>query len=174
MAPPKIRLRGLRSPNIPPGYILGRLPGLGGSGEVQLLNLNSLRQFGIAGKQDANSGQTAAGFGFYDGGLLNAGELLGTAIYSADVTFANAADGDTVTSLSPAAAIAVFTLIAPNTLGVPTQVGTVTFAAGANVGTIAWSPNPFLLPKGTALKLFAPSPADLSLADVTGLVEGAK
>lgn len=43
---PNIRLRGLRSPAIPPGYILGRTAK--GQGEVELLDLRQLGAFGLA------------------------------------------------------------------------------------------------------------------------------
>lgn len=46
MAPPKINLRGIRSP-IPKGYLLGRISS--GTGPVELMDLQrSLRQFGLA------------------------------------------------------------------------------------------------------------------------------
>lgn len=43
---PKQRLRGLRSPAVPKGYLLGRLGT--GKGEVELLGLQQLRQLGVA------------------------------------------------------------------------------------------------------------------------------
>lgn len=171
MAPPRIRLRGLRSPGTPGGYILGRLPG-SGQGEVQLLDLNHLRQFGIAAGAAKQTAITIHGWGFYAGGLLNAGELLGTAVYGFNVTFTTGAAGDTFTALVPAAADAQFTLWTPNALLIPTQVGTIDFPAGSAVGTITWSPDPFLLLKGAQLKLYAPAAADLALADVSGLCYG--
>lgn len=171
MAPPRIRLRGLRSPNIPGGYILGRQPG-GGSGEVQLLNLQQLRAFGLAPSTTAAQTAQSAGFGFYDGGLLAAGELLGTAVFAHDVTFTNGADGNVVTALVPATGTPFMTLVAPNALMIPTQVGTINFAG--TVGTVVWSPNPFLLLKGLPLKLFAPASADATLADISGLVVGVR
>lgn len=50
MSPPNIRLRGLRSPGFPTGYILGRIGQ--GAGEVQPLSLQHLRGFGLASRGD--------------------------------------------------------------------------------------------------------------------------
>lgn len=49
---PKIRLRGLRSPNIPPAVLIGRTPG-GKSGEAQLLNIQQLGKLGLVNNTTA-------------------------------------------------------------------------------------------------------------------------
>jgi hypothetical protein len=167
MAPPKIRIRGARSP-IPQGYILGRSSG--GTGEVQLLNIQQLRGMGIATHADVKSSVRTAGFGFYAGGLLKAGELLGTAVYSRNVTWLSGVAGDAVTSLLPAHAPAVFTMVAV-VGGSPTTVGTITFAAGSMVGVVAWTSG-FVLVAGAPLKLYAPAAADSTLADISGVIVG--
>lgn len=169
MPPPKIRLRGLRSPNVPPGVLLGRLPG-GGTGEVQLLNLQQLRLLGVNTKGSGSAAQAAAGFGFTVGGKPTADQLIGIGIWGEAITFATADARDVVTALIPATATATFTIWALNALNVPTQYGTITFAAGVTTATVAWSPNPFALAKGAQLKVYAPADQDATLADISAIV----
>lgn len=58
--PPKIVIPGLnRGAGVPPGYVLGRLPGTG-HGPAQLLNLNALRKVGLATASGATQSTSVA------------------------------------------------------------------------------------------------------------------
>lgn len=165
---PDIRFRGLRSPNVPTGYILGRTGS--GSGEVQLLDLRALTGMGLVSKTLLVHALPPIGFGFTIDGQPGDHQLIGVAVFSKDVTFDGTDAGSSCTSLFAATSTAVFTM----TLivgGVPTIVGTITFAAGSKVGTFAW-PTPVDLLAGTGLSLWAPTPADATLANITGIVIG--
>lgn len=174
MGAPNIRLRGLRSPNIPPGYILGR-GRVSGTGEVELLNLQQLQAMGVA-----SSGQVAAatalnhGFGFNVTGLMTAGQLIGTAIYGFDITFFDVSAGDVFSCLIAPTGAASMPLIARAGGGASIQVGAINFNAGSKTGALAWGVNPFLLAKGTSLSLLAPLSADASFSGVSGLCYGTK
>lgn len=155
---------------VPAGYILGRLPGTG-DGPAQLLNLRDLTAFGVASASAAGPAAHDAGFGFNDGGLLGAGEYLGAGTWAHDVTFQNGNPGTSVTSLVPANANATFN-IQTYIAGILTTVGTIEFLAGTTVGVVTWLSPPVTIPAGVQIKLFAPSPADSTLASVTGIVVG--
>lgn len=167
MSTPKIRLRGIRS-RVPKGYILGRSSS--GKGEVELLDLRSLRQIGVASSGSVARNKSPIGFGFYAEGLLANHELLGSAVFGIDVTFTDDATGTAVTCIIPPTADATLTLV-DNTL---TQVGTIVFLAGATTATVAWAGGTYTLVAGTPLRLYAPTPADTTLADISGTVTGAR
>lgn len=111
------------------------------------------------------------GFGFNVGGLMSVGELLGAGVLDEDISFPSATRPPVVVSQFPATASAVLNIKAL-IAGVETQVGTITFAAGGTTGVVAWSPSPYTLPSGTPLRLYAPSPRDITLSMITGLVPG--
>lgn len=166
MSPPRIKLRGSRVP-IPPGYVVGRISA--GRGDEELLNLQSLRQMGVAGTSDVSQAVSPAGFGFFAGGLLLAGELLGTAVFNHDVSFESADPADAVHALVAPTSTAVFSM----KVGL-TTVGTITFAGGSTVGVVAWTGGLYVLLTGVALSLYAPASADATLASVSGIVSGTK
>lgn len=164
MPPPNIKpvARG----RMPQGYLLGRVSH--GVGPIEILDLNSQRQLGLASAA-SNPQANRAGFGFFIEGLMLADETIGSGSFSRQVTFLDG--GGSVTSLTPATASAAFR-IQKISLGVPTDVGTITFAAGSSTGVIAWSGGQVAFDTGDVIKLFAPNPADTTLADVTGTVTG--
>ncbi len=167
MSTPKIRLRGIRS-RIPTGYVLGRSSS--GKGEVELLNLRQLSHIGVASAQAVARGKGAIGFGFFAEGLLLDHELLGSAVFGVNVTFSDGAEGTAVTCLLAATSDAEFTLV-DNTM---VTVGTITFLAGETTATVAWVGGEYTLLAGTPLRLYAPTPADPTLADISGTVIGAR
>jgi hypothetical protein len=109
-------------------------------------------------------------FGFNIGGLMTAGEYLGSAVYDDDVLFPSVLKPPVVVSEFPATASAVFN-IKSRTGAVETQRGTITFAAGGTTGTVAWS-GVYTLPAGDRIKLYGPTPKDTTLSMITGLVPG--
>lgn len=172
MSPPKIKVRGAgRAKGIPSGYILGRISP--GTGDVELLNSAGQRRAGIASAGGVATADAATGFGFFAGGLPLDNELLGSASFANDVTFASG-DGSVVSGF-PAAASAVLHLKAPDpTTGLPVVVGTFTFAAGSTTAVIAWGTGSYVLKAGKVLSLYAPTPVDASLGDISGTVNGTK
>lgn len=172
MSPPRIKVRGAgRAKGIPTGYILGRTSD--GTGDVELLNLTELRKAGIAPVGQVAAADALTGFGFFCGGLPLDNELLGSASYPNDVSFASG-DGS-VTAGFAAAATAVMNLKAPDpTTGLPVVVGTFTFAAGSKTAVIAWTGGTYVLKAGKVLSLYAPTPVDASLGDISGTVNGTK
>lgn len=172
MSPPRIKVRGAgRAKGIPDGYLLGRTSK--GTGDVELLNLAELRKAGVAGAGSVAAADAKTGFGFFIGGLPNDNELIGSATYPTDVQFVSG-DG-AVTSAFSAAASAVLNLKAPDPItALPVVVGTFTFAAGSKTAVIAWSGGAYTLKAGKMLSLYAPTPTDASLADISGTVNGTK
>ena len=155
------------------GYVPSRVlkngsPGGGGGGFVVASGSPGNTTLDLS--PAAQSRLNLIGFGFFVGGKLVSGELLGSAIYSSAVTFTNTSGSD-IKSLIPAIASAVFTLKAV-VLGVATGVATITFPSGSNTGTVAWSGGTYTLPLGGSLQLYAPSPADTNLAFVNGSING--
>jgi hypothetical protein len=111
------------------------------------------------------------GFGFFVGGLMTDGELLGGGIFDTDISFPSLVRDATVKSEFPAtndADLTVTAIIA----GVETQIGTIGFDAGGTDGTPVWVSNPYLIPAGTPIRLYAPSPRDVSLSMITALIPG--
>lgn len=172
MSPPRIKVRGAgRAKGIPTGYILGRTSP--GTGDVELLNSVGQRQAGIAGVGQVAAADAATGFGFSIGGLPTDNEFIGSATYPTNVTFASG-DGSVVSGF-PAASTAVMNIKAPDpTTGLPVVVGTLTWAAGSKTAVIAWSGGSYTLLAGKALSLYAPTPVDASLGDISGTVNGTK
>ncbi len=164
--PPNVIVRGLRSPGIQSGYLLGRIGS--GRGPVQLLRSSQLKSIGVASTGAVQAATSAAGFGFFDGGHLLDHELLGTAVFSRDILFVSPDASDVVTALIASTGTAVFTMV----VGV-TTVGTITFTS-STTGVVAWTGGAYTLPHGTPIQLFAPTPADATLASVSGIVSGTK
>lgn len=156
----------------PPGFIWGRLPGTG-TGPVQLLNLQDLvGKFGLSSLAAAKGlSLQDAGFTFHEGGLMNAGEILGVGTWAADVTFENDNPKTIVNALVAATSNSSLNMQAI-VLGIPTIVGAINFLAGGTVGAVVWSAPPFVNPAGSPFTLLAPASADASLADITGIVVG--
>lgn len=110
-------------------------------------------------------------FGFFVGGLMSNGELLGSAIFDDDVVFPSVLKPSVIVSENPATASAEL-VIKSRAAGVETHRGTITFAAGASTGVLAWATGAYTLPAGDTLKLYAPTVHDLTLSKITGLVAG--
>jgi hypothetical protein len=147
------------------GIILGRTSK--GHGPIEYLSIEDLIQ---QAKQAGyiQSGPTEHGIGFFIGGLMTADELLGGVVFSNPMRFSNSAKKSVVSQVQ-ATAIATFSFVT----GFPdTVVGTIVFGAGSSVGTVTWSPNPFNLPAGQQVRLRSPNPADLTLAYVSGTIDG--
>lgn len=160
-----IIIKALRGSSMPGGFLLGRASP--GSGAIELLRPSDLQKLGI----NTNGGATVKhGFGFFIGGLMKDNELLGGVVLPEAISFSTG-EFATVKSMIPATALAVFKIVV-TTAGVPTQVGTITFVAGAMIGAVAWSPNPFVNAVGDFLQLYAPSPKDATLSFVSGTVAG--
>lgn len=163
MAPPNIKP--VQRGRMPKGYIIGRTSH--GTGPLELLGVLGLRQAGIS-TAASNPQANHAGFGFFIQGLMLDGETIGSGSWGKTITFL---DGGSVTSQVPAHATAVFT-IQKIVGGAPSNVGTITFAAGSTVGVIAWSGGQVSFSTGDVVRLIAPNPHDPALADVTGNIDG--
>lgn len=113
------------------------------------------------------------GIGFFIGGLMLDNELLGCVLFSHNITFSSGDAKSIVEAQVPATADAVFNLVTIALDGTQTHVGTITMPAGQYIGTVAWDSSPFTLPPGLIIAMLAPSPADATLAFVTGSLNGA-
>jgi hypothetical protein len=154
------------------GFILGR--GSPGVGPVELLDLQALRQFGIASKADAAAGgSTLHGFGFSISGRPSAGQVIGIAVFPNDITFVSEDPNDVVTSTVAATSSAAFSVQALIS-GVFTEVGQITWGAAGKTGTVTFDGGQYLLSAGTQLKLVAPNPQDTTLSDIAGKVVGSE
>lgn len=169
--PPRIKGRGQRGMSIPKGYLLGRISR--GAGDAELLNLRDLRAFGVGGTNEAVAALLqAAGFRFYIQGLMSDGELIGAGTWVREVTFTDGDSDTSVFSAVAATAPATIKIMAPDIYGIPQQVGSIIFGAGGTIGVVSWVSGSYTNPAGRVMSLVAPSPADVSLADITGLVTG--
>lgn len=163
--PPNIIMAGLRG-SIPPGYLLGRKAG--GVGPVQLISPDEAVAAGLVPRPTP---PPPVGFGFTVDGLMSDHELIGSGVFSRDIEFSGGGNtGTTISCLLPATSSAAFTIIATLS-GVPTQIGTITFAPGALSGVVAFTDT--VLPAGSPLTVYAPTPADATLGTVTATVTGA-
>lgn len=173
MAPPRIKGRGQRGASVPGGVLWGRMPGAR-HGDLQPIRIQDLKAFGVGAPNEASeTARVKTGFGFRIGGLMLAGESIGSGFFTRDVTFTDGDPDVLVTSLTPAAITCHFVISAPDPIThVPTEVGRITFAAGSTNGVVTWTGGVLLLLTGTIITLFAPTPADLTLADITGVVTG--
>lgn len=169
MAPPKIRIRGARA-SIPAGSLIGRVKG-SRRGELQVLRPQDLVRMGIGSSSVQQREAKAVGFSFFEAGLMLDHELLGQGSWSHDTTFVSGAAGDTVVCEIAPTADASLEMWVPDTFGVFYKAGVITIAAGTLTGVVVWTPT-LVLPTAKLLKLYAPSPADASLAGVTGTVVG--
>lgn len=168
--PPNIKVPGRgKGRNIPPGYIIGRVSH--GRGPLELIAPGNFGRLGLSSANAAAQKAAQAGFQFFAGGLLKAGELLGSGTWAHAQGFQNGIDGSSITSLTPAAVTAVFRIVAV-VLGVPTDFGTITFAAGSTTGVLLFTVSPFTIPAGSPVQLYAPASADATLSSVTGVVMG--
>jgi hypothetical protein len=168
---PKVAVPG-RGPgrNVPNNVLIGRQPGVGGRGPLQILDLLALKGMGLATAKSVGNQLNQAGFTFNAGGLLGNDEDLGEGTWGHAVTFTNGVAGSSVVAQYAATGTAVFDITAIIS-GVPTVFGTITFSAGGTVGVVNF-PALFVIPLGGIVRLNAPSPADATLASVSGVVMG--
>lgn len=150
--------------SIPSGYLVGRVST--GRGPLEIVKP---QQVGIATAKQVQSQFAQCGFRFNAGGLLLNNEDLGSGVWSHDVTFTNGL-GSVVTAQTAPTSTAIFNIYALHA-GVPTVIGTITFAAGSLTGMVNF-PSVVVVAAGDAVRLNAPSPADATLASVTGTVYG--
>ncbi len=155
--PPKIVIPGLnRGAGIPPGYLVGRRPGVG-RGQVELLSLRTLQGMGISSKKQNTSLGHQAGFGFSVEGLPTANEFIGTAVWSRLLTFHNGDAANVVVAAVAATSTAVWRIL-DNLLNL---AGTITFSAG---GTVE---------HGYIVALIRTTPGVLGLTDTAMTINGA-
>ena len=158
---------------MPGGYLLGRVSNGKRPGPVQLLDLNALTSIGVGTSAGQQTGGNKAGFGFFAGGQMQSGELLGTGQWTHPTYFA-----DSYSISATVGATALATLILKAVIaGTPTVVGQITFPARTGVpadliGTLTWSGGTYTLPGNTPLQLYAPVPNDATLAGLSGTVNG--
>jgi hypothetical protein len=160
------RIRGARTPG-PSGVVVGR-KARGGLGDLQFLNIKDLAGIGVASQAYVKANSGASGFGFYEGGTMTAGELIGVGTWGHPVTFAMTDVRSSANAGHASTSTAVFDIYG-NVGGFPTLIGTITFSAGNPVGVVAFSA-PFTLATGQQLSVVAPATADASLADVRAVV----
>lgn len=159
--------------NMPGGYLLGRVSQGKRPGPVQLLDLTTLAALGVGTSSGQSAGSSKAGFGFFEGGTMSAGELLGTGTFTHDTYFAS---DYTISATVGATAMATMTLKAV-VAGTPTVVGHIVFPARTGVpadlvGVLTWVGTTYTLPKNTPIQLYAPSPKDATLGGISGTVNG--
>ena len=154
---------------IPPGYILGRLPGAG-KGPAQLINLQGLQGFGLATGAQAAAGSAVHGFGFSISGRPSAGQVIGIASFPYQMTFVSADPGDTANSTVAATSTAAF-LIQTQVGGIWTTQGTITWSAGGLTGATVFSPA-WVLPANQQFRVVAPVSQDATLSDINARVVG--
>ena len=179
--PPKIKPFSGRV-SIPPGYLLGRTKG---QGPAELISFEQLRAPGANFTSNYAIAIAAAiakvtalfrnGVGFYVGGLMANGELLGACVFEKNITFTT---GDTKTICEAEYATTATTVLEIAELdystGIETDVGTITFTgAGAKLGVVAWTASPYTLVAGKILELYAPAVADITLSHVAANINGA-
>lgn len=174
MPSPNIRFRGLRSPRIPRGYLLGRNDS--GDGEVQLLGLQALRRMGLAGRNDvaavaAALAATPNKAGFSAEGLLAPTELLGEWQFPGPRSFDDTNPSTTLTVLVAPAADMDLPLYS-NATGPFVQVGHLHWTAGAYTGSLVLISNPLTLPTWARMRLFSPASPDTTASDFYGLIVG--
>lgn len=115
--------------------------------------------------------QPAAGFGINETGLVSSDPLLlGTALWSKDVTFDDADPGTHFTIESAPTSSAAYTM----KNGSGAVVGTITIPAGDHgAGRVAaWTGSPYKHPAGEPMKVYRPSPDDATLGGVSAIVTG--
>jgi hypothetical protein len=108
------------------------------------------------------------GFSFNDTGLLSPGENLGSGNWPHDVVWDPAAASWSIQAGFPPTGSVTFPIKAILS-GVPTQIAHIDIAAGAFTGTLV-IPSVYTLPPNTVFEFIAPSPADTTLANVSGIV----
>jgi hypothetical protein len=155
---------------IPPGYLMGRLPGAG-VGPVQLINLQGLQGFGVATAAQAAAGSAVHGFTFSITGQPSAGQVIGIATFPYQMTFVSADPGDVANSTVAATSSAAFD-IQVQVSGIWTTIGTITWSAGGTTGAVAFSGGTWVLPAATQFRVLAPNPKDATLADIAARVQG--
>lgn len=185
MSPPGIKLQGIRAP-IPPGYILGRTSP--GTGVVELIKIADLGKALVVAGQGSTLGVAGRAaipvvpsksyveyLGFQAPGPFTATQQFTLAMAPRAVQFPSISTVDlssaTCTSAPAADTSLVLTDNLANYLSHGTNiVCTVSFAARAKVGTLAWGTPP-LEPIGTILYIVMLT-ADVSFAGVQCLFAG--
>lgn len=112
------------------------------------------------------------GFGFNATGLLSAGETLGAGIIPHDTTFDQTnALTEIICAIPPTSAVdlPIWTTDSSNLLYSP---GHIHVAAGATLGSLVLSPNPWLYIGRHPIYLYAPTPADPTFSEVMGFIVG--
>jgi len=111
-----------------------------------------------------------AGMGFEAIGLFVSGELLAVGSWPTEVSFTGSNPDSYLISAqgSPAAAEAVFNIRNASL----ELLGTFTVAAGSNTGVLAWVTDPYVNPAKAQMFVYAPSPADATLATVNCIIAG--
>lgn len=173
MAPPKIRLRGIRLP-IPAGYIVGRSSR--GTGDAELLNLRQLRLLGVGTRGGSPvtppppAPPEQIGFGFEAEGLFLANEFLGFVSWPAPVSFSATNPNSYLRAYptTPATADAEFRI----TDLMLVTLGLITVPAGSSIGTVSWVAEPYTHPADEPLLVFAPLVQDATLGNVNALIAG--
>jgi hypothetical protein len=166
MSPPKINARNIRTAK-PSKNKISLVVSPKGFGRPVFMGIDDLNFINTL-RRKIGGAPAKHGFGFFIGGTMTADELLGGVVFTNNMRFANS-NKIQILSQVQAEAAATFHLVT----GFPdTVAGTILFPAGSTIGTLTWSPDPFLLTAGTQLRLRSPTPADVSLAYVSGTVEG--
>lgn len=151
--------------SIDTGSFLGRSSA--GRGPIELLSLADIASQ-LVQKGFLQSGPTPHGLGFFIGGTMLDDELLGGVVFTNDMKFYDS-DPAQILAQVQAQASATFHFVT----GTPdVVVGSIVFGAGSKTGALTWTTNPFVLSAGTQLRLRSPNPADVSLAYVSGTIQG--
>lgn len=108
------------------------------------------------------------GFGFFAGGLLAAGELLGIATFTHPVKFPSTDFISTVSVLTAPTSTATFNI----KQGVDI-VGTIVVHTDGSTA-ITWIGGSYTLAQAAQLSLYAPAIHDPTLASVNGIISGTK
>jgi hypothetical protein len=114
------------------------------------------------------------GFGFNATGLLSSGEQLGGGIIPHDVTFLSTDPSTQIIAQIPATAQADCPIFTHDSFGVLYSPGVIRFAAGSASGTLVLSPDPWLYVARKPIFLYAPSPADTTLAEIMAWINGTR
>lgn len=169
--PLDFKIAGTGAKSYPTGYLVGRFSQ--GYGPLEFLGQSQLRGMGLASQDELTQRTSNAGFGFFAGGLLLDNETLGTTSFPFQVTFRDGNAATLVNCLVAPTGIATFRIMVSYG-GIPTQVGSIVFAAASNTGVVSWIGAELVLAAGEQITLLAPTPADATLGSVTGTVTGTK
>lgn len=120
----------------------------------------------------ANGGDL--GFGWNSTGLLVSGELLGAGIIPHNTTFDETNPDTKVICAIPATADADLQIWTTDAGGILYSPGVIHCPAGSTTPVVQFSPNPWLYLGQHPIYLYAPNPADTTLAEIMGFVVGVK